>query len=142
VQQHDVAVGELLRERLRVRLGDALEQRVLVGAERPAVALGAVQAVVDALGQREERRVALDRHPAGVDVRGAHVADQRAQHLRNAPAPRGGVDRPQHAPAQHLLAARDRLFEIGAAVRRQDGAVALQVQGGDVDLVQRHGGGD
>ena len=52
-----------------VRASAARRRRALCVAERAAVARVAVQAVVDALGDAEELRVALDDDPARVDAR-------------------------------------------------------------------------
>ena len=119
--------------------GDALVGGALGVAERPAVAGEAVQAVVQALGDVEELRVARDRHPARVEAGAAHVADQRPQHLRHAAAVRGGVDVPEGPPFQQLAPARDRMLEIRQALGREDVAEALGVERRYRDVVQGHG---
>jgi hypothetical protein len=58
VQDDDVALADRLAELLGVRLERVEVGGALVVAERAAVALGAVQAVVDALGDLEEGPVA------------------------------------------------------------------------------------
>ena len=75
--------------RARELLGGAasvsLVDRALGVPERPPSPARAVEAVVDALGDREELRVALDHDPAGVDARAPRVGEQRLQQLRHPP---------------------------------------------------------
>ena len=58
-----------------------------------------------------KNRIALHHDPAHVQPGAAHVADQRAQHLRHLAAERGRVHGPQRAAAEQLAAAGDRLLE-------------------------------
>ncbi len=66
---------------------------------------------MDALGDREERGRPLHHHPPHVGPAVAGVADQRAHHLGDPAAARGGVDVPDDASAEPLRG----LLEGGAA---------------------------
>ena len=72
---------------------------------------------MDALRDREERRVAVDHGPAGVDPRSTRVGQQRSEHLGDAAPARGRVHVPDPAPRE-LLAARP----LGAMQRLAAGA--------------------
>ena len=138
MQEHDIGRRHALGEQLGVLGGDALVGGTLGIAQRPAVAAVAVQAVVQALGDVEELRVAADRHPAPVDADTAHVADQRAQHLGDPAAMRGGVDVPEGPPFEQLAPACHRVLEVRQALGCEDLPEALGVKRRDGDVVQGH----
>ena len=122
VQDHDVARADVREHARGVLPGDLLVDGALGDAERAPVAGGAVQGVVQPLGQAEERRDALDHQPARLDAEVARVADQRGQHLRDAAAGRRGVDVPDGA-AGEALAQRRRTIAGGRDRLRADHAL-------------------
>ena len=89
-----------LRELARVRGQRPLVDLALGVAERTAVAVEAMQAVMDPLRDLEELRLPGDHRPARVDAGAAAVAEQRPQHLDDAAALRGRVDIPDHSAVQ------------------------------------------
>jgi hypothetical protein len=98
LEHHDVTGGD---ERGRLdgrRPPDPLEQRPIRESRMP-VGL-AVQHVVEALGEAEERRRSGEHEPAGVDAGGTPVGPERALHLGDAASERGRVDAPDRAPAE------------------------------------------
>jgi hypothetical protein len=118
VQKHDVVGADARRQQLCVGGAATLVDGALGIAQRTAVARVAVQAVVQALGQREELRVARHHHPACVETGATHVTDQRAQHLGDAAAS-SRVDVPERPLIQQLAAARDRALEPCQALGRK-----------------------
>ena len=133
VQQDDVVVVDQIDELARVRL-----QRVLVGlarlvVERAAVALEAVEVVVDPLRDGEERRVALDHRPASVDAGALRIADQREQELDDAAALGGRADVPDRAAVQQLARTADAGGELLERLGLEHGLEALGRVGCDVD---------
>ena len=116
----------------------ALVDRALGSPERPPSS-GAVEAVVEALGDAEEVGVAVDHDPARVEPGAADVADQRAQHLGDAAAVRGRVDGPERPAGEQFPAARDGVLEARQPVRREHAAEALRMEAGDGDVDERHG---
>jgi hypothetical protein len=108
--------------------------RPLPGAELSSVALDAVQAVVDALGDREELRVAFDDQPTAFDPGATRVCDQRQQHLGHA-ATAGGRVHVDHGPPSELrTGALGRCpYTVGVALAQQRGQ-ALDVEQPGVDL--------
>ncbi len=90
----------------------------LLVAERPAVAVVSVQPVVQALGDAEELRGAVDHDPARVAAAAARVADQRAQHLGDAATMSRRVDVPEDPRGEQLTAPRERVLEGWRGRRR------------------------
>jgi hypothetical protein len=107
VNQHDIT-GLYQCAQL---LGIPAEHPLVVGplslAERAAVAKGAIEPVVDPLGDREELRVALDHQPTRVDPCAASIRQERLQHLGDSAAGRRRVD------VQHRMAGERGLRRIG-----------------------------
>ncbi len=136
VQDHDV-VGPQQRRQL---VGGVAERRLVraprLVVERQAVAGGSVQAVVDALRDLEERRVAVDHGPARVDAGAAGVADERPQQLRDAAAARGRVDVPDDARAEDLARLLDAGTELGQLRGGEHVGEVLGTDGGDVDVLK------
>ena len=130
VQHDDVAP---LHEGLD-RPSFALQRRVVDGAllrpERAAVTRAAVQAVVDALRDLEERRVALDHHPSRVDPGRHHVSEQGVQQLGHAAALGGGV----HVPPRAALEAGGGIGERPAIAEQ---VVVLDQLGEAVGVLRR-----
>ncbi len=114
MQNDDVAVGDGVAELVAAGLERGEVGLALLVAERAAIALGAVQHVVEALGDLEEALVALDHGPARVDAGAARVGQQRGQHLGHPAAAGRRVDMPDHAAVEELL-------------RLDDGALDLRV---------------
>jgi hypothetical protein len=91
-----------------------------VDVERAAVTGGAVEAVVDALGDGEELGRTLDHHPADVDTGAARVSDQRLEQLRDTATPSSRVHVPNDPSGQHLASPHDALLESIEARRTQN----------------------
>jgi hypothetical protein len=96
-----------------------LIQLVLGAPQRPSIAFGVVQAVVDSLGESEELRVPGNRQPAKVDAGSAAVCEQGVEHLGDAAAARRRVDVPHHPAAEHLLGGRRRLLDLSVGPAQQ-----------------------
>jgi len=115
---------------LQQGVGAAAQRRLVDGAlgsaQRASIAGAPVKAIVKPLGHFEEARVAADRHPAGVHSRSAGVADERAQHLGDPAATRGGVHIPNDPVGQHAAGPRERILDAPPSRRRQHIAKALQ----------------
>ena len=90
------------------------------------------------LVMRKNSAIALDDHPAAVDPGPAHVADQRAQHLRDAAAERRRVDVPDRVRAEQLVPRGDRLLEARQPSGGEHLGEALRVQRRDLDGLERH----
>ena len=68
----------------------------------------------------------------------ADVADQRAQHLRDAAPERRRVHVPDRARAEQLMPPRDRTLERRQRIRRQHLGEALRAQWRDLDAFEWH----
>ena len=137
VVQHDDVVGpQQRRELIPVGRQRCLVEGALLGPERSAVARYAVQPVVDALADREERSVSTDHQPTSVDTRPAGIGEQRDQHLRHPAAARRRVDVPD--PATGELTDREPLGAVHTLHRDrgQDGVEAGQRGRPDGDHVE------
>ena len=133
VQQHDVGAGEPGSEQLGLGRAAALIDRSLPLAQLTAV-VGAVQAIVEPLGDAEEVVVAADHRPASVDAGAADVSDQRPQHLRHPAALRRRVHGPQRASVQQLTTSRERALELRERLGREHLPKALGSQRRDRHL--------
>jgi hypothetical protein len=91
---------------------------------------------VQPLGDREERGIAFDHEPPGVDSGAAGVGEQRLQHLGHAASGRGRVD-VQHRPIGERVP-RDlrRLLEPSHPLRADQRLEPCGVDRLDLDLVQ------
>jgi hypothetical protein len=74
---------------------------------------------MDALGDREEVRIALDHQPARVDAGAADIGEQRLQHLGDTAAGRRRIDVEHRAALERLLGRGGDLLEARHA-RRAD----------------------
>ena len=120
----------------------ALERRLVVGAfdrsERPAVALGAVQMVVQPFRDLEEAGVAFDHDPTGVHPGTARICKQGLQHLGHAASGRSRVH-VQYRPAlQGRTRGRSRRLEPVGPFRPYERVEPLKCECLDVDLSQHH----
>ena len=79
--------------------------------------------IVDALGDREERRVAVDDHPSRVDARAPRVGEERLQELGDTPAGRGRVHvddaPPEQADARPFRRLEELLGALGSEQLRE-----------------------
>jgi hypothetical protein len=66
-----------------------------------------MQAVMDALGQREELAIASDHLPARVNACPARVGQERGEHLGHTAATGGGAHVPDSAPGEQRLGGVD-----------------------------------
>ncbi len=112
----DVAGLDQLCERLGVLAADLEVLGVLGLAQGRPDAVGAVQAVVDALGDPEELGVAADDHPAHVGAGSARVGEQRVQQLGDTAADLGRVEVPDDAAVEQLARIGDRLLDGGVVL--------------------------
>ena len=119
VEDHRVIRPQPRQQRLGAGRRDGLVVGVLVRAERPAVAGGAVEPVVQALRDGEEGGIAVQDAPAGVDAGPAGVREQRTQHLGHASAMGGGVDAPDRAAGEQ---------PVGALAHREQRRIAGRVE--------------
>ena len=103
VQDHDVAGAYRRGELGRVRPKHRLIVDVLGLAEWIAIAVRAMEQVVQPLRDGKEPLVAVEDHPAGVDAGPADVRQQRFEHLGDAAAHRCRVDA-HHRGSVQLLA--------------------------------------
>ena len=133
VEDDRVVAARLLEQRRRAGARDLLVVPPLRGAERPAVALRAVQVVVEPLREGEELRVARQHEPAGVDARAARVREQRAEHLGDAAAGRGRVDAPDRPVPERVPRALLRHLPLAERRRVEHLTEALGVEGRDLD---------
>lgn len=145
VQDHDVARRH---ERSQLAPG-ALGDRLIRGAGRVVeglpVAARAVEAVVQALGDLEERGVAAQHEPARVDARTARVGQQRAQHLGHAATDGRRVHAPHRAAGHQRARALGQGQQLVHAGLVEDRAEALEAERSDGDGRERvgaHGSND
>ncbi len=134
VQEHDVLRLDPLDQLARVRLGRRLVDRTRAIVQRPSIAGGAVERVVDPLGQLEELRRSADDQPARVDAGAAGVAEQRLEHLGDAAAHGGAVDVPDDPVAEEVSKLGRRLEERLHRIGADEGLEATEVPGPELDL--------
>ncbi len=134
VQEHDVLRLDPLDQLARVRLGRRLVDRTRAIAQRPSIAGGAVERVVDPLGELEERGVSADHQPACVDAGPAGVAEEWLEHLGDAPAHGGAVDVPDDPVAEEVSKLGRRLEERLHRIGADEGLEATEVPGPELDL--------
>jgi hypothetical protein len=114
VQDHDIRRTHEPGQLDRIGGQGPLVARVLVGAERTAVSIDAVQVVVQALGDHEEVAVAGDHHPARVDAAATGVAEQ-GRSSSTTPPPLAveftfQITRPRSLPAARWMSASSSLY--------------------------------
>ena len=126
VQDHHVALVHARRDLRDIARQHALVRAPGVVVERQAVALGAVQPVVDPLGDREELGRAVDHHPARVDAGAARVGDERAEQLDDPAAAGGRVDVPDDPAAEQHAGHLHPALELLIAAGWEDGAEPLR----------------
>ena len=110
-----------------------------LGAERATVAARSVEVVVDPLRHLEERRVAFDHDPAGVDSDAADVREQGLEELGDTAAGRGGVDVHDPAPGEAGAGRGSGALEVERPLGPDQLLEPLRVEGVDVDLVEHSG---
>jgi hypothetical protein len=98
VDDHDITRAHAFDQARQVVGEHLLVDGAGVVVEGATIAEGAVQPVVEALGDGEEFGRALDHHPADVYAGAACVRDQRLEQLRDATAASRRVHVP-HDPA-------------------------------------------
>ncbi len=130
VKEDDVARPERGEHGLGVGPADALEGLALGLAQRPAVPVLAVQAVVQPLGQGEELRRAGDRQPAHRDVEPAREPDPGPEHLGDAAPGRGRVDVPELAPGEQRVRLSQPGFQLGPVSGRDQFRIRSSESGG------------
>jgi hypothetical protein len=136
VHERDVAGADQRADLGGVAPHDSLVVPSLGRTQLASVAGGAVEPVVDALGDREEGRIALDDQPARIDARASDVRQQRLQHLRHAAAGRGRVN-VQHGPAgEHSLGGLGDLLEARHPVQPDQRLEARRVESLYLDLLK------
>ena len=113
VQEHHVVPADSTVQRVHVGAEHLAVVLLFSGAERAVVTGGPVQPVVEALRDGEERRVAVDDHPARVDPETRPVADEEAQHLGDATAVRSGIDVPERGGSRCLHGSVGHGFQPG-----------------------------
>ena len=116
VEVDDVTGLDQLGKGLGVLPADLEVLGMLGLAQRRADAVGAVQAVVEALGDPEELGVAADDHPAHVGAGSARVGEQRVQQLGDAAADLGRVEMPDDTAVEQLTGFRDRRLDGGVVL--------------------------
>ena len=119
VQVDDVPVGELRDQLLGAGGEGSLVDRPFRLAELAAVAVDAVEAVVDPLGDPKEAAVPTDRDPARVHPGSARVGEEGLQHLGHAAATGGRVDVPDHASREDPAGLAHRPLDPGEVVSEQ-----------------------
>ena len=117
VQQNQVTGLHELAQPGEVALEHRLVESALPVCQRAAVALRAVQQVVEALGEPEEVRARVQDQPPGVHPGTPGVGEQGLQHLGHAATGGGGIDVPDGAARQQAAAARLVLGEEPSPVR-------------------------
>ena len=135
VQQHDVAMTDLGEEVGEVRAEDTFERGVLGGTERPPVPRIPVQAVVQALRDGEEVRLAIEHEPAVLDARSSPVREQGLEHLGDAATVGRRVHMPDRAIPEGHTCPRRGLEHVLRAVWRQDRREQLEGDRLDLDLL-------
>ena len=134
VQQHDVAATDLGEEVGEVRGEDTFVRGVLGGTERAAVPRIPVQAVVQALRDGEELRLAVEHEPAVLDARSSPVREQGLEHLGDAATVGRRVHMPDRAIPEGRTCPRRGLEHVLRAVWRQDPREQLEGDRLDLDL--------
>ena len=134
VEEEHVTAAEATGNRLGV-----LAERVVVGcplrlAQLATVARPTVQPVVDALRDREERRVAPDHEPASVDAHPPGVAEQRGEHLCDPAAHRRRVDVDDGPSIQNAPGSRDRRQQPVDPPAADDRLETNRIDRGEFDL--------
>ena len=117
VQQDHVARVDGVEKGGGVRREDPLVALPLGRPQRPAVAGGSVEVVVDALGDLEERHVAVDDEPAGVDTHPAGVGQQGPEQLGHAAAARRRVHVHDRAADERFTGLGRDLDEVACPLR-------------------------
>ena len=102
VDEHDVAASNDAAQPLGILRRDPVVVRPLGSTESATVTWRAVEAVVNALRDREELRVAGDHDPIHLDSEPARIPEQGPEHLRDPSALRGRVHA-HHAPVAEAL---------------------------------------
>ena len=135
VEQHDVAGADQVGHLGDVGLEDTFVARSFSVAQGAAVAGVAVQQVVHALGDRKERRFAVEDQPAVLDLGATPVGEQRLEHLGDAAAMGGGVDVPDRAVPERQPSSCRARGEAFGSLRRQDARQPLERERFDLDLL-------
>src|SRR5262245_5772151 len=138
VEEDDVARPDESEELLGVRSKDLFIVAVLRGAEGAPVTRRAVEVVVDPLGDGEEAWVPFDDDPLGVNPRTAGVRQERAEHLRDAAAGRGGVDVQDSATCEPFAGGLRRCLEPFRSLRANERKQARRRACGEADLLEPH----
>ena len=118
VQDHDVPRTYERGKLCRVGSKRPLIDCALTVGQLAAVAIDAVQMIVDSLRDAEEVGACRDHHPTGVDPTIAGVTEQRAEQLDDAAASGGRVDVPDHTPLQSSRGGFDQFQEVLVFGRR------------------------
>ena len=124
----------LVSEVGEVRGEDTFERGVLGGTERPAVPRIPVQAVVQALRDGEEVRLAIEHEPAVLDARSSPVREQGLEHLGDAATVGRRVHMPDRAIPEGRTCPRRGLEHVLRTVWRQDPREQLEGDRLDFDL--------
>ena len=107
---------------------------MLGGTERTAVARVAVQAVVQALRDGEELRLAVEHEPPVLDARSPPVREQGLEHLGDAATVGRRVHVPDRAVPERRPCSRRCLEHALGAFGRQDAREQLERERLDLDL--------
>jgi hypothetical protein len=138
VKQDDVAWTDD-REQLRgIGAQNVLVIPVLRFTERAAITESTVEAVVDALRDGEEIRVAVDDKPPRIDSDSTRVREECPQHLGDAPAGRRGVDVHHDSAREHVAGRSSELVKPFRALRPDERREPLRREGMDVDFLELH----
>ena len=112
VDEHDVAASNDAAQPLGIHRRDPVVVRPLGGTEGATVTRRAVEAVVDALRDREELGITRDHDPIHLDPEPARIPEQGRQHFRNPSALRGRVN-------AHDASAADTLPKLGGRRKKR-----------------------
>ena len=117
-----------------VRGEHPFERGVLGGTERPIIAPVPVQAVVQALRDGEELRLAVEHEPPVLDARSSPVRQQGLEHLGDAATVGRRVHVPDRAVPERRACSRRCLEHVVGPFRGQDPRQQLEGDRLDLDL--------
>ena len=117
MEKHDISFSDPTGEAGNIRLGDPLEVIGLIRAEAANVSGHTVEAVVDALRDREELSISGHHQPADVYARVLDIADEHVEHLGHPTSGGGRTNIPDSSAVESLCGLNGCTMEVGESLR-------------------------
>jgi hypothetical protein len=121
VQEHHIALPDAAQRAVEVRRRDVVIVGGLLRTQLPGVTGGAVQAIVDPLGDGVELGIAGHHEPADVDIDVLDVADQHVEHLGDPTAGGRRAEVPDGPPVEPLVGEGAGPLELLVAILPDEG---------------------